>query len=248
MDALANSHRIATTPSCPSQQPFTNLFLVRHSHFPPPNITHTLSNILLRVIDIDPEPTPAELAAARELIDAELKNNNNGRQPPAPASREPVFSAMMQTELDRIASASPLSPLDISRYEAHDAPSAPDLPPVLAKSAVSQAYLEARLAHLSLLDRHGKNAWLLGNHALEAELAALERDLAAAKRDVDILNIERRRRQEEVRGEMLMLEETWKKGVGRVLETELAVEELKSQIRNELRQRAELEKQQPTEL
>jgi pre-mRNA-splicing factor SPF27 len=37
---------------------------------------------------------------------------------------------------------------------------------------------------------------------------------------------------------MHTLEETWRKGVGRVLETEVAVEELKEQIRNEMRNRS----------
>lgn len=70
---------------------------------------------------------------------------------------------------------------------------------------------------------------------MEAELRRLEAELAEIKADVDRVNVERRRRQEEVRGEMEMLEDGWKKGVGRVLETEVAVEELRAKIREELR-------------
>ena len=78
----------------------------------------------------------------------------------------------------------------------------------------------------------------MGNHELEAELAALERELAATKREVDVVNLERKRRQEGVRAEMESLQEGWRKGVGRVLETEVAVEELRARIREELRRRA----------
>lgn len=106
---------------------------------------------------------------------------------------------------------------------------------VLDSAHVSDAYLAARRQNLELLDRHGKNAWLIGNHQLEAELRMLEKELGDVKREVDIVNLERQRRQEEVRAEIQMLEETWKKGIGRVLETEVAVEELKREIREELR-------------
>ena len=53
-----------------------------------------------------------------------------------------------------------------------------------------------------------------------------------------MVNLQRQRRQEDVRGEMEMLDETWRKGVGRLLETEVAVEELKREIREELRKGA----------
>ena len=78
----------------------------------------------------------------------------------------------------------------------------------------------------------------MGNYHLEAELKRLEAELAEAKKEIDIVNLERRRRQEDVAGEMGLLEERWKKGVGRVLETEVAVEEVKAKVRGELRRRA----------
>jgi pre-mRNA-splicing factor SPF27 len=66
----------------------------------------------------------------------------------------------------------------------------------------------------------------------------LEKELADTKREIDLVNLERQKRQEEVKGEMQMLDQTWRKGVGRVLETELAVEELKEQIRQEMKRKA----------
>lgn len=45
-----------------------------------------------------------------------------------------------------------------------------------------------------------------------------------------MVNIQRRRVQDEVGGELKGLEETWKRGVGRVLETEIATEGLRQQV------------------
>ena len=53
---------------------------------------------------------------------------------------------------------------------------------------------------------------------------------------MDRLALERRRVQEGVAGEMRGLEEAWKKGVGSVLETEVAIERLRAQVRERLRQ------------
>lgn len=70
----------------------------------------------------------------------------------------------------------------------------------------------------------------MGNWHLEAELQSLERDLAATRREMDLVNLDRRRAQDEVGGELRSLGETWKRGVGKVLETELAADELRRQI------------------
>lgn len=59
---------------------------------------------------------------------------------------------------------------------------------------------------------------------------------------MDEVNIKRARRQELVKAELHALEDTWKKGVGRVLETEVAVHEIQAQIRDELRNRSSVHK------
>ncbi|KAL3953077.1 hypothetical protein ACCO45_013020 [Purpureocillium lilacinum] len=199
---------------------------------------------------------PEALAAARALISAEQSSSSSSeQQPPSslPPLREPSFSPALATELSRVASSTPLQPLSLSRYEAQELPPLPplhpprrataitssyvndDLRPVLSNAYVSAAYLAARNQNLALLDRHGANAWLVSNYHLEESLRAVERDLAGVKRDIDLVNAARQRRQEDVRAEMLMLEESWRKGVGKVLETEVAVEELKAQVREELK-------------
>ncbi|KAL7957045.1 breast carcinoma amplified sequence 2 [Trichoderma compactum] len=209
---------------------------------------------------IDPEPSPEALSAARALIAAE--QSTFSPQPPSSSSSlpEPTLSPAIAAELARIASSAPSQPLDLSRYEAQELPPPPPqkqstrskkskTSPSSASAAeasrrplsnafISSSYLSSRAQNLALLDSHGRNAWLLGNYHLEAELRSLERDLAATKRDMDILNAARASRQNEVKGEMQGLEQNWREAVGRVLETEIAVQELREQIRQELRSRA----------
>jgi pre-mRNA-splicing factor SPF27 len=161
--------------------------------------------------------------------------------PPLP---EPNFSAAIQGEMERVAAKQPLKAIDLSRYESLEAPETASLPPpqareawlgALSKSYASSTYLSGRRAHLALLDSYGKNAWLVGNWQLEAELMSLEKELAEVKRDIDGLAVRRRRMQEEAGGEIKTLEETWKTGVGRVLETEIAAERLRQRVLEERR-------------
>ncbi|KAL7623153.1 hypothetical protein AAE478_006834 [Parahypoxylon ruwenzoriense] len=155
-----------------------------------------------------------------------------------PPYRSPSFSPLITAELARISSKTPLTGIDLSRYEAADSDQPPstststsqELQSALSRAYAASTYLGGRRAHLRLLDDYGRNAWLVGNWQLEAELQALERELAAAKRDVDLVNIQRRRVQDDVAGELKGLEDTWRRGVGRVLETEVATENLRQQV------------------
>lgn len=140
----------------------------------------------------------------------------------------------MAQELDRVAQKQPLQAIDLARYEAPDAgelsgsPSA--LQSELSRAYAAAAYLSGRHTHLQLLDAYGKNAWLVGNWQLEGELQALERELDSTKREIDVVNIQRRRAQDDVGGELKGLDDTWRRGVGRVLETEVATENLRQQV------------------
>ncbi|KAI1336790.1 Pre-mRNA-splicing factor SPF27 [Xylariaceae sp. FL0016] len=195
---------------------------------------------------IDTEPTPSERAAAQSLIDAELSSSTTQPQSTLPALPSPNFSPIIQSELSRIAAKEPLSAIDLSRYEALDP--AEDLPspenanlttlaPLLARAHTTLTHLSHRSAHLSLLEAYGKNAWLVSNWQLEGLLAELERDLAATKAEIDIVTIQRRRIQDDIGGELKGLDETWRRGVGRVLETEVAAEALRQQVLERQRER-----------
>lgn len=78
----------------------------------------------------------------------------------------------------------------------------------------------------------------MGNWQLEAELRALEREVAAARRDVDLITLRRQRLQRDSGGEITGLDEAWRRGVGRVLEAEVAAEGLRREVDAIMRQRA----------
>jgi pre-mRNA-splicing factor SPF27 len=80
------------------------------------------------------------------------------------------------------------------------------------------------------LEQFGKNAWLIGNSQLEDVLRSLERGLADTKQEIDMVVVERKNRQEGVSGEIEMLEENWKRGVGRVLDIEVAAEGVRREV------------------
>ena len=201
----------------------------------------TLPSHLTKNPDIDPEPTAEERAAAEGLIAAERASaEDDPHHALLPAAYVPTFTAAMEAELARVASTprKALKAIDLTRYEAQEAPSPggddgdkkPALESALRRAYASHAYLASRRAHLALLDAHGKNAWLVGNWQLEAELRAVEAELAAARRDVDRLTVRRQRLQGDAAAELRGLDETWRRGVGRVLETEVAAEQLRRRL------------------
>ncbi|KAL1643234.1 hypothetical protein SLS61_009333 [Didymella pomorum] len=200
---------------------------------------------------VDTQVDEAGLAAARAAIAADIRTagvDTSDSHPaliPALQQYTPHFSSLIEREHARLDGnpASKLSGIDLKRYEDLDAPentsptSDEDQPELLAKwnRALKQAYtsseyVQGRLTQLGLLERFGKNAWLVGNSQLEDMLKSIEAELADVRKQHEEVETLRRTQQESVHGEIKTLEETWKKGVGRVLETEVAAEGLKQQI------------------
>nr|CDP25159.1 Putative protein of unknown function [Podospora anserina S mat+] len=188
---------------------------------------------------IDSPPTSTQLTAAQTLITRERTlhpdDPNHALLPPP---YHPQFlTPLLTSEFSRLSSTSPppkLNALDLSRY--NTLPSQPPNPTPhslqseLSKAYTSHAYISSRRSHLALLDTYGKTAWLVGNYHLEGELKALEKELAQTKQEIDLVTLARKTRQEEVGPEMRMLEENWKMGVGRVLETEVATEGVRREV------------------
>ena len=190
------------------------------------------------------------MAAARAAIDADIRSagvdTSNLHPALIPAAKyTPRFSDFIEREHARLDGnpASKLSGIDLKRYEDLDAPentnptSDEDRPELLEKwnralkqAYISSEYVQGRLTQLGLLEKFGKNAWLVGNSQLEDILKDIETELAHVRKQHEEVETLRRSQQESVHGEIKTLEETWKKGVGRVLETEVAVEGLKQQI------------------
>ncbi|KAK8088075.1 hypothetical protein PG997_003036 [Apiospora hydei] len=173
---------------------------------------------------------------ARFHTTSRRQRNKNPPVPTAPG-RIPFFTAnsLLQQEQARLVAKQPLAAIDLTRYEVDEddvnaATDPQELETALSRAYTAQAYLTARHAHLGLLDRYGKNAWLVGNWQAEADLAGLERDLATVKRDIELVNHSRRQMQTEIGEELRGLDATWRRGVGRVLETEMAVQRLRHDI------------------
>ncbi|KAK0659730.1 Pre-mRNA-splicing factor SPF27 [Cercophora samala] len=188
---------------------------------------------------IDQPPTPPQITHAESLITLERQTHpddpNHALLPPPYTPQ--FLTPLLTSEFHRLSQSSPppkLSALDLSRYNSLPSqpptPTSASLSAELAKAYTSQAYISSRRSHLALLDTYGKNAWLTGNYHLEAELKALEKELAETKQEIDLVTLARKTRQEEAGPEMKMLEENWKAGVGRVLETELAAEGVRREV------------------
>lgn len=100
----------------------------------------------------------------------------------------------------------------------------------LRKAYTSSSYLSGRLANLALLEELGKNAWLISNSQLEDILRDLEKEFTEMKAAVENVNKERKAAQSGARGEINGLEETWKRGVGKIIEVQVAAEGLRREI------------------
>jgi pre-mRNA-splicing factor SPF27 len=178
------------------------------------------------------------------LIAAELATDASSTlHPLIPA--EPIFnpSELIEQELQRKAAGLPITGgIDLSRYEQPETPSEENDVEAwnhsLRMAYTSSTYLSGRKSNLMLLEELGKNAWLIGNSQLEAILRQLERELNELNAAAESVNKSRKAAQEVSRGEMIGLEETWKRGIGRILEVEVAVEETRRRILEKRRQQA----------
>jgi pre-mRNA-splicing factor SPF27 len=187
---------------------------------------------------IDAQPSDAELSAAQQLVQAELETENTtSLHPSIPDVRQSRFSDLIEQGHTRLASGGAKDPglgIDLSRYDAPDAPSNGSdkvaWTSALQEAYTSLEYLRGRELNLSLLETYGKNAWLVSNSALEDELKAVERDVQASKQELEATEQARRQMQEGVEGEMKGLEEGWRVGVGKMIEAQAAGEASRLEI------------------
>ena len=186
--------------------------------------------------DIDPEITEDERRKAKALIAAHLPKNHTTTPHPSIAPLAAVgLSETFQQEVDRIAAEQPRQGgIEVSRYEAPDEPSGEEDEATMRKALrtayISSAFLSDRQANLQLLDEFGKNAWLVGNSQTEEILQGLERELAGLKSEAENVNKGRKTAQFDSKGEFLTLQENWKRGIGNILEIQVATEQIRRQI------------------
>ncbi|KAL1962485.1 hypothetical protein VTN77DRAFT_9606 [Rasamsonia byssochlamydoides] len=202
---------------------------------------------------IDAEPTPQARAAAEQLIFAELPAGyQTTLHPTIPALPETRFSPLIEQELARKEAGQPLTGgIDLSRYEAPEPPSGTSATEeeasralaewrkTLQRAYTSSSHLSMRHTNLTLLEENGKNAWLIANSQLEEILRSVEKELAETKEAVENVHKQRKIAQESSKGELVGLEETWKRGVGSTLDVEVAAESLRMQILDHRRQMAQ---------
>ncbi|KAL3463805.1 Pre-mRNA-splicing factor SPF27 [Aspergillus heterothallicus] len=199
---------------------------------------------------IDTAPSAQARANAEKLIAAELPSDyQSSIHSLIPDVPQPKFSPIMQQEIERRAAGQPLTGgIDILRYEAPEPParSGPDSTPnldewrqTLRKAYTASSHLSTRHENLSLLEESGKNAWLIGNSQLEDILRSLEKELAETKGAAETVNKQRKMAQDANQGELAGLEETWRHGVGAILDVELASEDLRMKILEQRRQYAQ---------
>ncbi|OOF97050.1 hypothetical protein ASPCADRAFT_205846 [Aspergillus carbonarius ITEM 5010] len=198
---------------------------------------------------IEPEPSTQARAAAEKLIAAELPlESRTTIHSSIPAFPETRLSPLIQQEVDRKAAGLPWAGgIDLSRYEAPEAPAkssdgTPDIEGwkrTLQRAYTASSHLSMRHENLALLEENGKNAWLIGNSQLEDILRGLEKELAEVKEAAETVNKERKLAQEANKGEIVGLEESWRRGVGAILDVELAAEGLRMQILEQRRQLAQ---------
>ncbi|KAK3686383.1 hypothetical protein LTR37_019856 [Vermiconidia calcicola] len=168
---------------------------------------------------IDAVPSDQAIATADALVQAELGSGDRAAlHPSIPVRTEPQFSELVEAEHARLAAGEARdSGIDLSRYEALDAPAKGDIEgwkATLQKAYASAEYLRGREINLGLLETYGKNAWLIGNSQLEDVLKSLGKEVEAMKLEQEAVEQARKAAQESVRGEMQSLEEGWRMGVG----------------------------------
>jgi pre-mRNA-splicing factor SPF27 len=141
--------------------------------------------------------------------------------------------------------------IDLTRYEAPEPPSGTSATEEEASRALNEwrqtlqraytasSHLSMRQANLALLEENGKNAWLIANSQLEEMLRNVEKELAETRGAVETVHKERKIAQDSSKGELVGLEETWKRGVGSTLDVEVAAESLRMRILAQRRQLAQ---------
>jgi len=184
-------------------------------------------------------------AQARFEVDAllteELPRDYAGTTHPLlPTFPSPKFSSLVVAEVERVAAKLPLAAIEVSRYEAVE-PSATVVPDsdetntelfeawktTCQNAYASSTHLHTRLQNLTLLEQFGKNAWLIGNAQLENILKAIEIELAETKQQIEQVSQARQLMQNRIKSELDGLSEVWKKGIGRLVEVQLAAEQVR---------------------
>jgi len=95
---------------------------------------------------------------------------------------------------------------------------------------IAAEHTRTRLDNLSLTKSYGSNAWLIHNSQLEYSLRLLEQELEQTRAEQTTVNKERKSSQVAAGEQLDRLQRRWRSLIGKVLEVELANEQLKAEI------------------
>lgn len=186
--------------------------------------------------DIDPEISQSQREKANLLIQQELPKDYlktlHTSIAELPASK---LTNTLAQEIERIAAGrSSVGGVDLTRYENSEEVSHNSndeaLQDALRTAYTNLTYLKGRQTNIGLLEDYGKNAWLIGNSHIEDIQKRLDAELATLKSSSESTNKARKASQEESRGELIGLEETWKEGIGKIIETQVATDALRQDL------------------
>lgn len=209
------------------------------------------SFVLIAIADVDQDLSLDARAEIDKLIAAELPAEfQTTLHPSIPELPETRFSSLIEQELERKERNEPMTGgIDLSRYEAPEAPEADpnkdrsevlkEWDQTLRRAYTASSHMSGRHDNLALLEQNGKNAWLIGNAHLEEMLRKVEKELQDTKDATEALHKERKTRQEIAKGELLGLEDAWRRGVSGIINVEIAAENLRTEILEKRRQQAQ---------
>ena len=179
---------------------------------------------------IDAALDTEQLSSIRSRVQAYLPADYKTRRHPAiDTTYTPSFAPSLLAEGARISAQRPRDPgsgIDLTRYEA-EALDAADARAALAAAYSTASHLGGRAANLALLEAYGRNAWLVGNAALEDVLRGLERDVEARRMELERWGEARRAGGAAAKGQLEGLEREWRRAVGGSVDVKVAVEELR---------------------
>lgn len=187
---------------------------------------------LTKKIDIDPDISEYQRTAAYRLISRELPQDRATLHPSIAETPTSRLTPALQREVARAGTGQPLTGgINLSRYESFNEVSADTdtetLKAALRLAYTNVSYLRGRQMNIALLEEYGKHAWLIGNSHLEDVQKRLDAELTRTKELSEETNRARKLAQEDSKGQLLGLEETWKQGIGRIIETQIATDALR---------------------
>lgn len=100
----------------------------------------------------------------------------------------------------------------------------------LRTTYANTSYLRDRESNIALLETYGKNSWLIGNSYLDDIQKRLDNELASLKTRSEDTNKARKLLQEDAQGELAGLAETWKQGIDKIIQTQLACDDLRQKV------------------